>query len=124
MTDKKYVCAYGQKCLHHGEKVNSSESVVINKRHYHWDCATRKQEIKECVDLYMSYIEDKAQYPLAMRAINTLVFKYKIPIEFILRSIENSKTYYEDKPVHILYGLRKMFWEKEFGNVGGKSIAN
>lgn len=113
MTDKEYVCAY-KYCLHHGEKVKASESVVINKKHYHWDCAAKKQEIKECVDLYMTYIEDQTQFPAVMRIINTLVFKSKVPVEFILRNIKNSKQYYADKPVQILYGLRKLFWEKEY----------
>lgn len=113
MADKEYVCAY-KYCLHHGEKVKSSESVVINKRHYHWDCAAMKQEIKDCVDIYMECIEDKTQYPIAVRTINTLVFKNKIPVDFILKNIKSSKNYYSDKPVQILYGLRKLFWEKEF----------
>ena len=55
MADKKekeYICAY-KYCLHHGEKVKASESVVVNKKHYHWDCAGIKQEIKDCVDAYM-----------------------------------------------------------------------
>ena len=52
MADKEYVCGYNH-CLHHGEKVKSSESVVVGKKHYHWDCAETKQKIKECVDLYM-----------------------------------------------------------------------
>lgn len=113
MTDKEYVCAY-KYCLHNGCKVKSSESVVINKKHYHWDCATIKQEIKECTDAYMECIEDKIQYPAATRIINNLVFKSKVPVEFILRNIKSSKLYYADKPVQILYGLRKLFWEKEY----------
>ena len=52
MADKEYVCAY-KHCLHHGERVKSSESVVINKKHYHWDCAGMKQEIQDCVNTYM-----------------------------------------------------------------------
>lgn len=116
MADKKekeYVCAY-KYCLHHGQKVGSSESVVINKKHYHWDCAGMKQEIKDCVDAYMDCIEDKTQFPIACRAINTMVFKNKVPIEFIRKNIESSKLYYSTKPVQILYGLRKLFYEKEF----------
>lgn len=73
-----------------------------------------KQEIKECADAYMECIEDKTQYPVVMRIINTLVFKNKVPIDFIKKNIEHSKLYYSDKPVQILYGLRKLFWEKEF----------
>lgn len=117
MADKKereYVCAYGKYCLHHGEKVKSSESVVIGNKRYHWDCAGMKQEIKDCVDTYISYIEDKTQFPIAYRAINTLVFKNNIPIEFIRKNIESSKSYYSTKPVQILYGIRKLFYEKEF----------
>ena len=111
--EKEFVCAY-KYCLHHGEKVKASESVVINKKHYHWDCAGIKQEIQDCVTTYMEYIDDKTQYPIAYRAINTLVFKNNVPIDFIKKNIESSKIYYSDKPVQILYGLRKLFWEKEF----------
>ena len=114
MADKEYVCAYNTHCLHHGEKVKASESVVINKKHYHWDCAEMKQKIKECVDLYMENIEDKTQYPIAVRTINTLIFKNKVPVDFILNKLMSSGKYYSDKPVYVLYGLRKLFWEKEF----------
>ena len=113
MTDKEYVCTY-KFCLHHGQKVKASESVVINKKHYHWDCAAIKQEIKDCADLYIEYIDDKTQYPVVMRIINTLVFKNRVPVEFIMKNIKSSKNYYSNKPVQILYGLRKLFWEKEF----------
>ena len=116
MADKKereYVCAY-KYCWDHGQKLKASESVAINKQHYHWDCAGMKQEIKDCVDAYMDCIEDKTQFPIACRAINTMVFKNKVPIEFIRKNIESSKLYYSTKPVQILYGLRKLFYEKEF----------
>ncbi len=112
MADKEYVCAY-KHCLHHGQKVKASESVVINKKHYHWDCAELKQKIKECADLYIGYIEDKAKYPTVVRIIHTLVFKNNVPVDFILKNISASGAYYADKPVHILYGLRKLFWMKE-----------
>ena len=112
-AEKEYVCAY-KYCLHHGQKVKSSESVVINKKHYHWDCAVTKQEIKDCVDEYMNYIEDKTKYPIVTRIINTLVFKNRVPTDFILKNIKLSKQYYIGKPVQILYGLKKLFWEKEF----------
>ena len=101
MADKEYVCGYNH-CLHHGEKVKSSESVVVGKKHYHWDCAETKQKIKECVDLYMEYIEDKTQYPMAVRIINNLVFKSMIPVDFILKNITSSRRYYSDKPVYVL----------------------
>lgn len=119
MTDKAYNCAY-KYCLHHGEKVKSSESVVINKRHYHWDCAAKKQEIKDCVDVYMDCIEDKTQYPIAVKVINYLVFNNKVPVDYIKRNIELSKMYYADKPVQILYGLRKLFWERDSKHMGGE----
>lgn len=113
MADKEYVCGYNH-CLHHGEKVKASESVVVGKKHYHWDCAETKQKIKECVDLYMENIEDKTQYPTVVKVINTLVFKNMIPIDFILKKLTTSQKYYSDKPIYVLYGIRKLFWEKEF----------
>ena len=113
MADKKYVCAY-KHCLHHGEKVSSLESVVINKKHYHWDCAERKQKIQECAELYMAIISDKKQYPVILRTLNTLVYKYRVPIEYIIKQVESSSGYYKDKPVYALYGLRTLFWTREF----------
>ena len=88
--------------------------MVIGDKHYHWDCAGMKQEISDCVNTYMGYIEDKTQYPIVCRIINTLVFKNNVPIDFIRERIKASRLYYSDKPVQILYGLRKVFWEKEF----------
>lgn len=112
MADKEYICAY-KHCLHHGEKVKASDSVVINKKHYHWDCAAMKQEIQDCANTYMEYVEDKTQYPIVMKIINTMVFKNKVPVDYIKKQIESSKRYYSDKPAYVLYGIRKRFWEKE-----------
>lgn len=112
MADKEYVCAYNH-CLHHGEKVKSSEAVMIGKKRYHWDCAATKQEIAECASAYMEITEDKTQYPVVMRIINTLVFKNQVPPEYILKQIKKSKLYYKSKPIHALYGLRRLFWEYE-----------
>ena len=112
MTSKQYVCGY-KYCLHKNEKVFSEESVLIGNRHYHKDCAEIKRRITECAELYMSYVEDKTQYPTVMRIINTLVHKSRVPVEYIYRCISNSKTYYLDKPVYVLYGIRKTFWTQE-----------
>ena len=118
MSDKEYICAY-KHCLHHDSKVKASESVVIGNKHYHWDCAAMKQEIKDCIDTYMELFADadaeekRKKYPILTRTINTLVFKNKIPPDYITKKIQESKLYYASKPVHVLYGLRKMFWEIE-----------
>ncbi len=110
MAERQYVCAY-KYCLHHGQKVSSSESVVIAKRHYHLDCADMKQKIQSCAYIYLRLVEDKSQYPIVLRILNTLVFKNKIPVEYILKNITNASDYYKDKPVYVLYGMRKKFWE-------------
>ena len=94
--------------------MSSLESVVIAKKHYHWDCAERKQKIQECAELYMANVEDKKQYPVVLKTINTLVFKYRVPIDYIIKQISNSPEYYKGKPVYALYGLRTLFWTREF----------
>ena len=114
--EKKYICAY-KYCLHHGEKVKSSEAVILSKKHYHWDCAGMKQEIMKCVNLYMKSVDDKTKFPMVCKIINTLVFNYKVPVEFIEQKLQNSFFYYANKPVQALYGLRKLFWEKEFSKM-------
>ena len=111
--EKDYICAY-KYCLHHGERVKDSEAVILNKRHYHWDCAGMKQEILKCVDLYMTICEDKTKFPMVCKIINTLVFKYRVPIDFVESKLENCLSYYDGRPVQALYGLRRLFWEFEF----------
>lgn len=118
MTKKEYVCAY-KHCLHPGQPVAKEQSVVIGKRHYHWDCASLKNEIQDCAQSYVELINDKTKYPVALKIINVMVFKNMVPIDYIRRNINNSKMYYKDKPVYVLYGIRKLFWEKEMKNVGG-----
>lgn len=112
--DKEYVCAYGKHCLHNGEKVKASEAVVLGNKRYHMDCAVMKQEIQDCANTYIGYVEDKTQYPMVLKIINTLVFSHHVPIDYIKKKIESSKLYYSNKPAYVLYGIRKMFWENEF----------
>lgn len=113
MASKQCVCGY-KYCLHKNQKVSSEDAVIISNRRYHRDCAEIRQRIIECAELYMTCIEDKTQYPVALRVINTLVYKSKVPVDYIYRCISNSKTYYSDKPVYVLYGIRKTFYENEF----------
>ena len=112
MPDKEYVCAYPH-CLHPDQSVDESESVVIGKKHYHWDCASLKQEIQDSARTYAEIVGDKTRYPAAIRIINTLVFKNCVPIDYVRKIISISGRYYKDKPVYALYGIRSMFWEKE-----------
>ena len=109
MAEKMYVCGY-KHCLHSGEKVSDSESVVIGKRHYHTDCARLRADIKECAELYMEKIEDKTIYPAAVKIISNLIFSSRVPVEYIKNSIKKSQLYYSSKPVMVLYGIRKMFY--------------
>lgn len=109
---KTYVCGYSN-CLHHGEPVDADNSVVIGKKHYHSDCAELKQAVKECVDIYMENRENKSDAVIANRIITNIVIKNNVPIDFIRRSIKKNTSYYDDKPVFVLYGLRKIFWQNE-----------
>lgn len=113
MEDKEYICGYNH-CLHKGEKVTASEAVLVGKKHYHFDCAEIKYKINECVNTYMEGVEDKTQYPIVVRIVNNLVFRNGIPVDYVLKNITYSKEYYFNKPVYVLYGIRKLFWEKEF----------
>ena len=118
MTEKLYVCGY-KHCLHPGEKVSDNESAIIGKRHYHSDCAKLRKDIKECADLYMEKIEDKSRYPAAVKIISNMIFSSRVPVEYIKKSINSSKLYYSQKPVVVLYGIRKMFYtemQKELEN--------
>lgn len=110
MADKEYICGY-PKCLHHGEKVKESEAVVVGKKHYHWDCVMTKQEIQECIALYIENVDDKKQYPIAIKVINSLVFNSSVPIKYIKERLKSSGQYYKNKPAHVLYGIKKSYYE-------------
>ncbi len=109
---KTYVCGYSN-CLHHGEPVETENSVVIGKKHYHPDCAELKQAVKECVDIYIKDRENKSDAVIANRIITNMVIKNNVSIDFIRRKLKRDTSYYKDKPVFALYGLRKIFWQNE-----------
>lgn len=120
MPDREYVCAY-KHCLYHGEKVKSSEAVVIGKKHYHWDCAATKQEIEEIRNTYIERIDNEAKFPILSKVLNDLVFKYDVDIDYIRFAIN----YYADyktkvkSPFALLYlrnnDFMKKKWEKSRG---------
>ena len=111
-TDKEYICGY-KHCLHHGVKVLSSNSVMVGKRHYHKDCAKHGEQLKACVDLYMTYKDDPTQKPFVTRVINTLVFKNRVPLDFIYKHIQKSKTFYINNSIYTLYGIKKLYWMRD-----------
>lgn len=96
MPDKEYVCAY-KHCLHHGQKVKSSESVIVGNKHYHWDCAATKQEIEEIRNVYYERIDDTASFPILSKVLNDLVFKYELEIDYIRFAVN----YYADYKIKI-----------------------
>lgn len=108
--DKEYTCGYNH-CLHHGEKVKASESVVIGKKHYHMDCAEMKQKINECAKMYMECTDDKTKFPLVAKVLNNLVFRDKVPIDFIFERMNFGCKNYAKKSPLSLYDLRRIFWE-------------
>lgn len=110
--EKTYVCGYSN-CLHHGEAVTAAESVIVGKRHYHWDCAALKEAVSECVSIYVKDRENKSEAAIANKIIVNMVTKNNIPIEFIRRKIEKSISYYNERPVFALYGIRKLFLQNE-----------
>lgn len=96
--------------------------MVINKKHYHKDCADIKTQISECAKIYADKCcEDCDRYPMAYNVIAVMVHKFLVPIDFIKKKLESDSGYYKDKPVYVLYGLRKIFWEKEMVNNIGSS---
>ena len=76
------------------------------------DCAALKQEIQDCANTYIEYINDKTQYPIVMRILNTMVFKNKVPIDFIKKKIESSECIIKVSP-YMLYMEFEKFLGKE-----------
>ena len=87
MADKEFVCAHN-KCLHHGQRVKNSESVIIGNKHYHWDCAMTKQEIKEIRKTYFEKIDKDANFQVLSKVLNDLIFKYNLEIDFVRFAVE------------------------------------
>jgi hypothetical protein len=121
--EKEYVCACStgthNYCLHGGGKVKASEAVMDGKKYYHLDCLMTKKAVNDCFNSYMECvgkdsIDCKKICPIVKSILNYLVYHDKIPTEFILKNLKLSKGYYKGKSPQVLYGLRKLFWEKEF----------
>lgn len=116
MADREYVCAYPH-CLHHGEKVKSSDSVVISKKHYHWDCAAMKQVISEIRDTYIKRIDENVNSSVLSKVLNDLIFKYELNTEYI----EFAINYYADhkykikSPFTLLYLRENNVMKKKWG---------
>lgn len=120
MAEREYVCSYSH-CLHNGEKVKQSESVVVGRKHYHWDCAATKQELEDIRNTYIEKIDEDASFPILSKVLNDLVFKYDIDIDFLKFAVN----YYADykvkvkSPFTLLYlrknDYMKKKWEKSKG---------
>lgn len=115
MTEKSYTCAYNH-CLHHGEKVDAANSVVIHQKHYHWDCAAIRQEIGEIRNAYLEKIDNKASFPILTKVINDLIFKYGLDIDFVKFAVN----YYGDcqmkikSPFTLLYLRNNEYMKKKW----------
>lgn len=121
MPDREYVCAY-KFCLHHGQKVKSSESVVVGKKHYHWDCAATKQEIEEIRNVYFERIDKNASFPVLSKVLNDLIFKYQLEIDFVKFAVN----YYADygtkikSPFTLLYLRNNDFMRRKWNKSKGR----
>ena len=89
-------CSYTH-CLHPNTLVGDDESVVINGKHYHWDCAQIKSDIQELRDMYIHHIDKNVKIPVLAKVLNDLVFKYNQPIEYLKFALK----YYIDYKIKI-----------------------
>ena len=107
MPEKYYTCAYNH-CLHNGEKVPESSAVVIGGKHYHWDCAQTKNDIREIKNIYINHIDGDVNVPTLLKVINDLVFKYDLELDYIKFALRYYSKYHikVKSPFTLLY-LRK-----------------
>lgn len=115
MADKEYICAY-KHCLHHGEKVKSSEAVIVGKKYYHWDCAAMRQELDAMKQTYLEQIDSNTSYPLLSKVINDLIFKYKLDPDYVKFAIDYyAKFHIKIKsPFTLLYLRRNPYIEERW----------
>lgn len=114
--EKEYVCGY-KFCLHCGEKVKSSEAVMVGKKHFHWDCAATKQEITDLKDTYIARIDSNADPRIVTKVLNDLTFKYMIDFEYLKFWINDYASYGKKmkSPFSLLYIRNKnSIMEKRF----------
>lgn len=87
---------------------------MISKKHYHWDCASIKQEIEEIRNIYYEKIDKDVSFPVLTKVLNDLIFKYELEVEFVKFAVN----YYADykvkvkSPFTLLY-LRKNDYMRE-----------
>lgn len=113
MIDNEYVCGY-KHCLHRGQMVKESESVVEGNRHYHMDCAITKNGIAYIRNIYADWFDPNVNYAVLMKVINDLVFKYGLDVDYIRYSLEYyHRTRTKIKSPFVLLYLRNNRFMKE-----------
>lgn len=86
--EKEYVCGYTH-CLHPGEKVNASSSVMVGNKRYHKDCNDVRKEIQEIKQIYIDQIDNSVNSALLSKVFNQLLFeKNGISLDFLRFSIK------------------------------------
>lgn len=114
----KYKCNFAH-CQHESKELLDGEGVIVNKRHYHTDCAKIRENISMAVDLYRNCISNTAVISQVRKVINNIVIDKKVDSDYLIFALRHAITsnleIKNPASLHYLVDNRriKQLWEKQ-----------
>lgn len=80
-------CAWTH-CKYNKNITDGQETVKIGNRNYHKECACEKENINNCITLFIEQINEQIVISKLRSIINTLIYKQGYSSEYVLYSIK------------------------------------
>ena len=118
MDNTTAICKYSH-CLHNNREIEKEKAVRVGNAYYHSDCLKTKEDIKEIVNLFKTYINPNPVYAQLQSVIKNIVFVKKVQSDFLLFGL---RYYIEHKiPLNYPQGLYYVIQNKDVANAYNKT---
>ena len=118
MDNTTAICNYSH-CLHSNREIEKEKAVRVGNSYYHSDCFKTKEDIKEVVNLFKTYINPNPVYTQLQSVINNIIFVKKVQSDFLLFGL---RYYIEHKiPLNYPQGLYYVIQNKDVANAYNKA---
>ena len=112
------ICKYSH-CLHSNREIEKEKAIRAGNSYYHSDCFRTKEDIKQIIDLFKTYINPNPIYAQLQSVINNIIFVKKVKSDFLLFGL---RYYIEHKiPLNYPQGLYYVIQNKNVANAYNKT---
>ena len=117
MDNTTAICKYSH-CLHNNREIEKEKAVRVGSSYYHSDCFKTKEDIKEVVNLFKTYINPNPVYAQLQSVIKNIIFVKGVQSDFLLFGL---RYYIEHKiPLNYPQGLYYVIQNKDVANAYNK----